>query len=78
MTDIATPSGDVHGEARIGERRIVLEPREVPLGGVRGMNVLRVLPHRNLPTIGAWCFLDRFGPAAVSYTHLTLPTTPYV
>ena len=47
----------------IGERRIVLEPREVPLGGVRGMNVLRVLPHRNLPTIGAWCFLDRFGPA---------------
>jgi len=47
----------------IGERRILLEPREVPLGGVRGMNVLRVLPHRNLPTIGAWCFLDRFGPA---------------
>ncbi len=47
----------------IGERRIVLEPREVPLGGVRGMDVLRVLPHRNLPTIGAWCFLDRFGPA---------------
>lgn len=47
----------------IGERRIVLEPREVPLGGVRGMKVLRVLPHRNLPTIGAWCFLDRFGPA---------------
>lgn len=47
----------------IGERRLVLEPREVPLGGVRGMNVLRLLPHRNLPTIGAWCFLDRFGPA---------------
>lgn len=47
----------------IGERRIVLEPREVPLGGVRGMSVLRALPHRNLPTIGAWCFLDRFGPA---------------
>lgn len=47
----------------IGERRLVLEPREVPLGGVRGMSVLRVLPHRNLPTIGAWCFLDRFGPA---------------
>ena len=47
----------------IGQRRIVLEPREVPLGGVRGMSVLRALPHRNLPTIGAWCFLDRFGPA---------------
>ncbi|WP_217178594.1 pirin family protein [Streptomyces sp. AC495_CC817] len=47
----------------IGRHRLVLEPREVPLGGVRNMNVLRVLPHRNLPTIGAWCFLDRFGPA---------------
>ncbi|HWS50546.1 MAG TPA: pirin family protein [Microbacterium sp.] len=46
----------------IGPRRIILEPREVPLGGVRGMSVLRALPHRNLPTIGAWCFLDRFGP----------------
>lgn len=62
MTEIVL--GHVDGAApRIGERRIVLEPREVPLGGVRGMNVLRVLPHRNLPTIGAWCFLDRFGPA---------------
>lgn len=47
----------------IGQHRLILEPREVPLGGVRGMNVLRALPHRNLPTIGAWCFLDRFGPA---------------
>lgn len=47
----------------IGPRRLILEPREVPLGGVRNMSVLRTLPHRNLPTIGAWCFLDRFGPA---------------
>ncbi len=68
MTDLAdgahldgsSPAG---GSGAIGQRRIVLEPREVPLGGVRGMNVLRALPHRNLPTIGAWCFLDRFGPA---------------
>ncbi len=49
-------------EHAIGLRRIIIEPREVPLGGVRGMSVLRALPHRNLPTIGAWCFLDRFGP----------------
>ncbi|SEC23830.1 pirin family protein [Microbacterium hydrocarbonoxydans] len=64
MTEIASTSDVAGGDAaRIGERRIILEPREVPLGGVRGMSVLRVLPHRNLPTIGAWCFLDRFGPA---------------
>lgn len=36
--------------------------REVPLGGVRGMRVDRVLPQRGLPTVGAWCFLDAFGP----------------
>lgn len=59
----------------IGERRIVLEPREVPLGGVRGMNVLRALPHRNLPTIGAWCFLDRFGPAE---TRMRVEPHPHI
>ena len=45
-----------------GPRAVVLEAREVPLGGVRAMNVLRVLPSKDVPTIGAWCFLDRFGP----------------
>ncbi|WP_350350223.1 pirin family protein [Microbacterium sp. A8/3-1] len=66
----------------IGQRRIVLEPREVPLGGVRGMNVLRALPHRNLPTIGAWCFLDRFGPADTKmrvepHPHIGLQTVTW-
>ncbi|MGB4135436.1 MAG: pirin family protein [Microbacterium sp.] len=66
----------------IGPRRLVLEPREVPLGGVRAMNVLRTLPHRNLPTIGAWCFLDRFGPAEVRmrvepHPHIGLQTVTW-
>lgn len=59
----------------IGERRLLLEPREVPLGGVRGMSVLRALPHRNLPTIGAWCFLDRFGPAE---TRMRVEPHPHI
>ena len=45
-----------------GPRALVVEAREVPLGGVRGMEVHRTLPHRSLPMVGAWCFLDRFGP----------------
>lgn len=45
-----------------GPRAVVLEAREVPLGGVRAMSVRRSLPHRRLPLVGAWCFLDRFGP----------------
>jgi redox-sensitive bicupin YhaK (pirin superfamily) len=66
----------------IGQRRLVLEPREVPLGGVRGMTVLRALPHRNLPTIGAWCFLDRFGPADTKmrvepHPHIGLQTVTW-
>ena len=38
------------------------EAREVPLGGIRGVMVKRALPQRVLPTVGAWCFLDQFGP----------------
>ena len=45
-----------------GPRTLLLETREVPLGGVRAMSVHRSLPQRDLPLVGAWCFLDRFGP----------------
>lgn len=40
----------------------MVEPRDVPLGGVRAMNVRRTLPSRVRRTIGAWCFLDHYGP----------------
>ncbi|HEU4541846.1 MAG TPA: pirin family protein [Jiangellaceae bacterium] len=40
----------------------VLEPREVPLGGPRAMLVQRTLPHRDRRMIGAWCFVDHYGP----------------
>ena len=36
--------------------------RNVPLGGIRATKVDRVLPQRALPTVGAWCFLDQWGP----------------
>lgn len=49
--------------------------REVPLGGVRAMNVSRTLPQRGLPTVGAWCFLDSFGPDRVSMSVLPHPHT---
>lgn len=66
----------------IGPRSILLEPREVPLGGVRGMSVLRTLPDRDIPTIGAWCFLDRFGPDEVRmrvepHPHIGLQTVTW-
>ncbi|MBF6137894.1 pirin family protein [Nocardia otitidiscaviarum] len=44
-----------------GPRAEFFPSREVPLGGVRGVTVHRSLPQRDLPTVGAWCFLDYFG-----------------
>lgn len=44
----------------------VLEPRDVPLGGLRAMKVRRTLPQRSRSLIGAWCFLDHYGPNDVS------------
>ncbi|MEV0104725.1 pirin family protein [Nocardia sp. NPDC050799] len=46
----------------------ILEPRLVPLGGVRGMTVYRTLPQRQRSLVGAWCFLDHYGPDDVSVT----------
>jgi hypothetical protein len=37
-----------------GPEMLLLEPREVPLGGVRGIQVHRLLPQRALPMVGAW------------------------
>ncbi|MCU1543794.1 MAG: pirin [Microbacteriaceae bacterium] len=44
----------------------LLEPREVPLGGPRAMSVRRTLPQRSRSLIGAWCFVDHYGPDLVS------------
>jgi redox-sensitive bicupin YhaK (pirin superfamily) len=46
----------------------ILVPREVPLGGLRAMNVRRTLPQRQRSLIGAWCFLDHYGPDPVAET----------
>lgn len=40
----------------------VLRPREVPLGEPGSMTVRRTLPHRVRPFVGAWCFVDHYGP----------------
>ena len=58
--------------------RRVLAPREVPLGGPRGMLVRRTLPHRALRTVGAWCFADDYGPTGVGGTRgMQVPPHPH-
>ena len=46
----------------------ILTPREVPLGGLRAMTVRRTLPQRERSLIGAWCFVDHYGPNLVDDT----------
>jgi redox-sensitive bicupin YhaK (pirin superfamily) len=44
----------------------ILAPRDVPLGGPRAMHVRRTLPHRHRRMVGAWCFVDHYGPHSVA------------
>lgn len=44
----------------------ILPSREVPLGGPRAMPVRRTLPLRQRALIGAWCFVDHYGPDDVA------------
>ena len=41
---------------------MLIEPRKVKLTTRTGVDVFRTLPHRDLKMIGAWCFVDHFGP----------------
>jgi redox-sensitive bicupin YhaK (pirin superfamily) len=56
----------------------VLTPREVPLGGQRAMTVRRTLPQRQRSFIGAWCFVDHYGPQDVVATGgMSVPPHPH-
>ena len=46
----------------------VIAPREVPLGGLRALTVRRTLPSRERSLVGAWCFVDHYGPDPVAET----------
>ena len=64
---------DARPDVSVGPAAELFASRRVPLGGIRGMKVDRVLPHRSLPTVGGWCFLDQFGPQRVDMRVLPHP-----
>ncbi|TDD64609.1 pirin family protein [Jiangella aurantiaca] len=64
-----------HAAGHTGPATKLLDARDVPLGGIRAMRVSRTLPHRELPTVGAWCFLDQFGPQHTDMVVLPHPHT---
>ena len=66
------------GTAILTPTRELLTPREVPLGGPRAMLVRRTLPHRDRRAVGAWCFVDHYGPDDVSSSAgMRVPPHPH-
>jgi redox-sensitive bicupin YhaK (pirin superfamily) len=77
VSNLDTRPAETHCRAadQTGPVSRLLDAREVPLGGLRAMQVSRTLPHRAVPTVGAWCFLDEFGPA---HTDMVVLPHPHV
>ncbi|TDQ46372.1 pirin family protein [Actinorugispora endophytica] len=72
------PSVITCAETGTAARASVLSPRAVPLGGPRAMTVRRTLPQRSRSLIGAWCFVDHFGPDDVAATGgMHVPPHPH-
>jgi len=68
MSNVETKPEPVVCEEGTARRTEVVSPRDVPLGGLRAMNVRRTLPSRQRSLIGAWCFIDHYGPDQIEST----------
>lgn len=64
---------------------MILAPRIVKLSTRSGIDIQRTLPHRYIRTIGAWCFVDHFGPttqenamSVAAHPHVGLQTVSWL
>jgi len=77
-----TPGAPSAGELAMASPGIhravdVLEARKAAIGD--GTEVRRLLPQRTLRTVGAWCFLDHYGPDDVSIgPGMQVPPHPHI
>ena len=55
-------SPEFFSDDNVPAREITLEPRIVKITARSGVDIRRTLPHRQIRTIGAWCFVDHYGP----------------
>ncbi|MGW2156400.1 pirin family protein [Nonomuraea sp. NPDC001699] len=62
MSNMERDPQELRCAAEADGRGEVLTGREVPLGGPRAMRVSRTLPGVHRRMIGAWCFVDAYGP----------------
>lgn len=75
MSDVESNPQETFCDPRNSPLPTLLEARDVPLGGARGMMVRRTLPHKQIRTVGAWCFVDHFGPAK---HRMNVPPHPHM
>lgn len=74
MSNLETAPAEVACRASRVAGIEVLRPREVPLGGPRAIQVRRTLPQRQRSLIGAWCFVDHYGPVSA---RMDVPPHPH-
>jgi redox-sensitive bicupin YhaK (pirin superfamily) len=78
MTNLDAHPGELVCRARPLDDVQLIQPRDVPLGGIRAMTVRRSLPSKERPFIGSWCFLDHYGPDPVKETGgMDVPPHPH-
>lgn len=51
-----------HGPAHAPDAVEAYPPKDVPLGGEDALRVRRTLPNLRRSFVGAWCFIDHYGP----------------
>jgi redox-sensitive bicupin YhaK (pirin superfamily) len=68
MSNLEDKPPEITCESAAAPEVEIMTPREVPLGGLRAMTVRRTLPQRQRSLIGAWCFVDHYGPDPVDDT----------
>ncbi|MCK2219183.1 pirin family protein [Actinomadura sp. ATCC 31491] len=74
MSNLERAPQEIRCGAEQGAAGELLAGRAVPLGGPRAMAVSRTLPGVHRRMIGAWCFLDAYGPER---TAMRVPPHPH-
>src|ERR1700751_6200320 len=74
MGNLEAAPAEVECRANRGAGIELLHPREVPLGGPRAVRVRRTLPQQQRSLIGAWCFVDHYGPVSA---RMDVPPHPH-
>ena len=73
-TEIVSPSSDP-SQTPLAPTFVRIASRAAEVGG---LPVRRALPRRQRRTIGAWCFIDHFGPVSTANAHMQVGPHPHM